>query len=265
MSIQMTALKASLLALLVFLTAGCDFTSGLHKDILKAQERITNQDFGKAAEIYEEILVRKPSKTIQIKINYQLAEIYSIYLNDHEKALRHLRAIIETSNEPSWQVKALERIGSIHFEEFKNYKKAKKAYQSLMNFVPKLEKQDEYAFKFAQCEFHLENFEESEKRFEQLAANPDFGAEAYYYMGLGRFYRNDWDGAVNQWFEYLKREKRKDKIVQIKFLIANAYESSERLKEAYNIYYSIIGEYPNPEVIESRLNSLYERRVARKR
>ena len=60
-------------------------------------------------------------------------------------------------------------------------------------------------------------------------------------------------------------ENRNDRIVKTKFLIANAYESAEKLKEAYNIYYSILGEYPNSEVIENRLKSLYERRVSRKR
>lgn len=260
----MKSLKASLF-LLLFLFAGCDFTSGLHKDILKAQDHITRQDFKKAAEVYEDILKRKPSKTIQIKINYQLGEIYSIYLNDHNKALTHLNGIIQTSNEPSWQVKALERIGSIQYEEFKNYNEAKKAYKSLMGFVPKLEGQEGYVFRYAQCEFHLKNYKKSEELFQELSLIPERAADAFYYLGLGRFYLRKWDSAVNYWFEYLKREKRKDKIVQVKFLIANAYESAEKLKEAYNVYYSIIGEYPNPGVIQSRLNSLYERRVARKR
>ena len=61
------------------------------------------------------------------------------------------------------------------------------------------------------------------------------------------------------------REKRRDNIVQTKFLMANAYETMEKLKAAYNIYYSILGEYPNTEVIKNRLKSIYERRVARKR
>ena len=71
--------------------------------------------------------------------------------------------------------------------------------------------------------------------------------------------------AIDNWFEYLKREKQKNKIVQVKFLIANAYESDEQLKNAYNIYYSLLGDYPNQEVLKSRLKSIYERRVARKR
>ena len=245
--------------------AGCDFTSGLHKDILRAQDLITNRKFSQATAVYENILKRKPTKTIQIKINYQLAEIYSIYLGNFKMALVHLNTIITSSNEPSWQVKALERIGTIQYEEFKNYRKSKKVYEKLMGFTPRLSRHEDYMFKLAQSEFHLKNYKKSQSLFKKLALNKEFGADSYYYLGLGHFYRGNWELAINRWFEFLKREKRKDKIVQVKFLIANAYESAEKLKEAYNIYYSIIGEYPNPSVIESRLNSLYARRVARKR
>ena len=252
---------------LIFMLSGCDFTSGLHKDILKAQDLITKQEFSKAVKVYEDILKTKPSKTIQIKINYQLGEIYSLYLNDSKKALSHLQTIIDASNEPLWQKNAMEKMGAIYFEKYKHYKRAKKAYKSLMDFLPKLERQEFYTFRYALCEFHLKNYSLSDKIFKELTRTSvnHVGVESFYYLGLTKFYLRDWDSAVNFWFEFLKREKRKDKIVQAKFLIANAYESAEKLKEAYNIYYSIIGEYPNPEVIENRLNSLYERRVARKR
>ncbi len=182
----MKKLKANLL-LLIFLLAGCDFTSGLHKDILKAQDLITNRKFSKATRVYEDILKRKPTKTIQIKINYQLAEIYSIYLGNYKMALRHLNTIITSSNEPSWQVKALEKIGTIYFEEFKDFKKSKDVYKKLMGFTPRLSRQEFYLFKLAQSEFHLKNYEKAQVLFRELTPNNEFGAESYYYLGLGNF------------------------------------------------------------------------------
>ena len=47
--------------------------------------------------------------------------------------------------------------------------------------------------------------------------------------------------------------------------MANAYETMERLKKAYDLYYSLLGKYPNTEVIKNRLNAIYERKIARKR
>lgn len=249
------------------LFAGCDFTSGLNKEILIAQTHVSNQEFEKAVTVYEEILQQKPPKNIQVKINFQLGDIYSLYLNDYAKSLSYYTEVINAAVEPLWQVKALEKTGAIYFEQLKNYEKAKYAYKRLTNFYPRLERQDYYMFRYGLCHFHESKYQTAKEIFEALkdVEGERVGLEAYFYLGLIHFYQQNWEESVSQWFEYLKRETRKDKIVEVKFLIGNAYESSEKLKEAYNIYYSIIGEYPNPEVIESRLNSLYERRVARKR
>jgi len=260
-------MKNSLFVLLIIIITGCDFTSGLHKDILKAQDNINNRQFSQAAKIYENILKRKASKNIRIKIYYQLSEIYSVYLNDYDKAINNLQSIINESNQPLWQVKALERIGEIYFDNMKDYKKSLQVYKNLSDFIPKLENQDLYNFKYAQSLFYSGSYTASNPLFKDLSINGSgiSKVRSFYYLGLSHFYDKDWDAAISYWFEYLKRERRKDHIIKVKFLIANAYESSENLKEAYNIYYSIIGEYPNPEVIKTRLNSLYERRVARKR
>lgn len=253
--------------LLILILTGCGFSSGLYKDILLAQEYVVNQDFKKAAEVYEGILIKKPSLNIRIKINYQLGDIYSIYLNDYFKSIEHFNNIVEDSNEPSWQVKSLEKIGNIYFENLKDFEKARDIYFKLVNFIPALSNQEFYRFRYALSYFHQKDYNRSMAILKKIVASGQFSStiQSYYYLGLAYFYKRQWENANNYWFEYLKRETRKDRIVQTKFLIANAYESSEKLKEAYNIYYSILGEYPNPDVIQSRLNSLYKRRVSRKR
>ena len=254
-----------LLVLVIF--QGCGFSSGLYKDILEAQEYIKTQNFEKAIQTYEKILEKKPAKQIQLKIEYQLGDIYSIYMNEYKKALVHFKNYLSLSEDPRIQVAAIEKIALIYFENLKDYNKALDYYKKLIQFEPPLERSDFYHFKYAEAKFYLKDFKGSEKNFKELSQSGknEYSVQSYYYLGLIHFYKENWDVAVNYWFEYLKREKRKDKIVHTKFLIANAYESSEDLKKAYNIYYSIIGEYPNPEIIKSRLKSLYERRVARKR
>ena len=252
---------------LIFIIAGCGFSPGLYKDIIKAQELTNKQEFKKAAQVYEGILLKKTKKDVQIKINFQLGEIYSIYLNDHENALKHYKIIIADSNEPSWQQDALEKIGNIQFNNYKNYLESEKIYNKLTKFSPKLEKHNEFMFRRAESTLYLKKYIQAIKQFKALIKlqDPKVSIDAYYSTGLAYFYLRDWDKAVEYWFEYLKREKKSNKIVKTKFLIANAYENGEQLKKAYNIYYSILGEYPNPKVIKNRLDSLYKRRIARKR
>jgi tetratricopeptide (TPR) repeat protein len=256
-----------LLLLISFTATSCGFSTGLYDDILKAQELITENKFKPAVRIYEGILKKKPSKTIRIKINYQLGEIYSIYLSDYKKSIEHFNIIVNNSNEPKWQVKSLEKLGAIYFEKTKDFSSASKSYLQLKNFYPVLNKYNFYVYRYGLSLFHGKKYTKSAKVFNKLITkkNSIYSIQAYYYTGLANFYKKEYKLALENWFEYLKREKRKDRIVQTKFLIANAYETTEKLKEAYNIYYSILGEYPNTEVIKTRLESLYQRRVARKR
>lgn len=259
--------KSNLLIFLIFILTGCGFSSGLYKDIIKAQDLITEQKYAQAAKVYETILLKKPSKNINIKVNFQLGEIYSIYLNNYKKSLKHFEAIADNSNEPAWQIKSLEKIGNIYFENIKNYKKSIEAYSKLIKVSPALERQNLYKLKYAISHLKLNHLTKSIKLFKELldVNEADVVTESYFNIGIAYFYQKKWKQAIKSWYDYLRVEKRKDKIVHAKFLIANAYESNEELKKAYNIYYSILGEYPNTQVIKNRLNSLYERRVSRKR
>jgi tetratricopeptide (TPR) repeat protein len=249
------------------LLSSCDFTSGLNQDILTAQKYVDNQDFARAVEIYERVLKKNPSKIIKTKINYQLADIYYLYLDQQVKALKYYQYIVDNEDNPLYQVKALEKIAEINFSFSKNYVEAIKAFKTLMAFKPRTKQYDYYFLKVGESYFEMGQYNKAREVFNQILGQPanPYYVEAYNQMGLIEFYNKNWDKAVEYWFEYLKREKRKDQIVQVKFLIANAYESNEKLKEAYNIYYSLLPSYPNPDVLRARLKSLYARRVARKR
>jgi tetratricopeptide (TPR) repeat protein len=258
--------KFFILILLLGLSS-CDFTSGLNQDILTAQKYVDQQDYAKAVEIYQRVLKKNPAKTIKTKINYQLAEINYLYLDEQVNALKYYQFIVDNVDDPLWQVKSLEKIADINFSFAKNYSEAIKAYQILMQVKPRLKNFDFYYMRVGEAHFEQGRYQKAREIFDQILSqptNPHY-VEAFYQMGLIEFYNKNWDKAVEYWFEYLKREKRKDKIVKVKFLIANAYESNEKLKEAYNIYYSLLPTYPNPEVLRARLKSLYARRVARKR
>ena len=95
--------------------SSCDFTSGLNQDILSAQKYVDQQKFPKAVELYERVLKKNPSKIIKTKINYQLAEIYYLYMDEQVKALKYYQFIVENVDDPLWQVKSLEKIADINF------------------------------------------------------------------------------------------------------------------------------------------------------
>jgi tetratricopeptide (TPR) repeat protein len=257
------------LLLLMSLLSSCilDFTPRIHQKILVAQKYITDQEYLKAVKQYEEILEEIPPREIKIKIYYQLGELYAISLGEHRKGIEYYEKIRELSTEPLWLVKSQERVGEIAFNYLKDYKTSRSVYEELVTFRPRLDNYPMYEFRLAESLLNLKNYSEFQKIINSIQTNvagPYF-VDSFYLMSIFYMELKDWHKSITYMREYIRREKRKDKVVRAKFLLANAYEVIEKLKTAYNIYYSILGEYPNTEVIQERLKSVYERRVARRR
>lgn len=251
----------------LFFLIGCDFTPRLHKKIIEAQHFIKIQRYEDAIFKYEQILKSNPSNDIKVKIYYQLGELYSINMSDNHKAFEYFRKIKSVTEEPRWLVKSEERIGELNYSLIRNYKESIKSYIMLSSFTPRLEKIDFYEYRLALSYLNSGEASLSKKQFKKIQTNQNhkYFVKSFYYLGLINFQNKNWKRAIAFWNQYIKRESRKDSIVKTKFLMANAYETMESLRKAYDIYYSILGEYPNTEVVQNRLNAIYKRRIARKR
>ncbi|MBT3982017.1 MAG: tetratricopeptide repeat protein [Bacteriovoracaceae bacterium] len=249
------------------LVLGCDFSARINKEIILAQTAFNNQNYKRAAFIYEQILKRNPPIQVKTKIHYQLGDLYSLHLGLWDKSIVHFKEIIAKANIPLWKVKAEEKLGEIYFSHTKDFNASAEIYRELSEFVPKLMGQDFYELRLGVSLLYANKFTRSESVFNNIRSNVGhtYYIRSKYFLGLNYFHQKLWKGAIVEWKTYIIEEKRSDYVVQTKFLLANTYESTEDLKKAYNIYYNILNEYPNPQVIKNRLKSLYSRRVARKR
>ncbi len=247
--------------------ASCDFTPPINRKIIDAQNYITDQKYDRSTYLYEDILKSNPSPELRLKICYQLGELYSIYLGNYKKAAYYYNEVKNLTEDPLWLIKTEEKLAEINFNYLKKYKDAIKNYTRLSEFTPKLKNFDFFQLQIGLAHYYLND---KNKALEQLtiiqsSSNHEYFVRSFYYVGLIYFEQKEFNKALYVWSEYLKRETKRDAIVQAKFMVANAYESTENLKLAYDIYYSIANDYPNPDVIQSRLNSLYTRRVSRRR
>jgi tetratricopeptide (TPR) repeat protein len=256
---------AKLFFLVLFIA--CDFTPKVHKKILAAQEKIREQEIDAAIQIYLETLDYHLSEETKIKIYYQLGELYSLYKGEIEKAVVFYKKVIETTQEASWLVKTEEKIGDLNFIHIQNYKESLKSYERLINFRPKLKDIEFYEYRFALSLARLELFDKAKEELEKISQAEEhrFKKQALFDLGTIFFERKDWDKAIEYLQLYTRIETSRDKIAQAKFIIANCLETKEELKKAYNVYYSIINDFPDPQIIEKKLKSIFDRRVARKR
>lgn len=250
-----------------FLFWGCDFTPPLYKRVFEAQNYLIEQRYTEAIALYEKILESNPPIDMKVKIYYQLGEVYSINLNNNRKGIEYYKKVKEVSEDPLWLVKVEERIGDINYSFLKDYKASIESYLLLSSFKPRLALYDFYEYRLGQSYLRLGDFVEAEEVFVRIQSQEghQYHVDSFFEAGLAAFQQKDWKRAVGFLNEYIRREKRRDGIIKAKFLVANAYETMEELKEAYNLYYSLLGEYPNTQVIQNRLNAIYNRRVARRR
>ena len=246
---------------------GCDFTPTINKEIIKAQKKISGQKYQEAVNIYENLLKGAVPLDLRMKIYYQLGELCSIHLAEIPKAIYYYRKITESSDNPLWQVKVEEKMGDLYFHFLKDFKNSARVFKKLTSFAPQLKKFNYYQQMLGLSYLNGAEHENAINIFNQIESNTtsEFHIRSYYFLGLTYFNHKEWVKSIQYLKEYIKRENRKDYIVQAKFLMANSYETMENLKSAYNIYYSLMDEYPNTEVLQNRLKSIYERKVARKR
>lgn len=256
-----------ILILSFLLFYSCDFTPPLSREVLQAQSYVSNQEYKKAISAYKNILKKNPSRDLEVKIQYQIGDIYSIYLNKNLEALKYYKNVIKISKDPLWLVKTEERLGDVYFTYLKDYKESYLVYRKLTSFNPPLKNNNTYKFRLALSDFFQGRLDKADKTFEEISKDisSKYSVRSVFYRALCSFENKDWNKTIVHLDNYIKRESRQDYLVEAKFLMANSYESLENLKSAYNIYYSILGEYPNTEVIQNRLKGIYSRRIARKR
>lgn len=263
-----TSLKKALLILgSAFFFISCDFTPRMHQQILHAQSLITATRYEDAIKEYEKILEGNPPTEMKMKIHYQLGELYANNLGQNNLAIENFLKVSEYTQDPLWLVRAEERIADINFTYLKDYQGSLASYQKLVSFTPRLASHDFYEYRLALSTLKVGQIKQAKQLFKEMLdkTQHDYHAKAYYELGLIFFQEQEWQSAINYFSDYTKKEKRRDSVVQAKFLMANAHETMEELQTAYNLYYSILGEYPNTQVIQNRLRSIYERRVSRKR
>lgn len=258
-------LKSSINLLLLFLLTACDFTPRIHKEILEAQRLLLDQSYTAAVAKYEKILKEEVNDVIRVKIYFQLSEIYLLHYGNNIKSLSYLKLIKESSRNLEATIKAEEKIGNINFTFVHDYKSALVSYRKLMSFEPPLKDSNFYRFRYGRSLVKAGEYDSAIELFKAFPEKTEYSLNSQFYLGQAYFYAQKWTSAVSTLKQFLKLVKGNENKIEAKFLIANAYENLEKLKDAYESYYALLSDYPNPEVIKNKLNSIYERQISSKR
>lgn len=245
----------------------CDFTTGVSRRILQAQEYVDEYKYFKALDEYDLLLQMNIPEKIEHKVYYQMAEIYNLHLQNKKNALFYYEKANDNYTDPKLKKVVMNKIVELSFE-LKNYDKAINIYQKFIKDKETSEDQKKtYAFKIAKAYFEKNDYKKAFENFRTISKDKDstYRGEAFFYMGQIISYKKQYKEAIDYFKKSLNYETRLEKKIETKFYIANSYERIYDLEKAYDYYYSIVDFYPNPEIIKERLKSVYERKVSRRR
>ena len=185
-------MKLILLIGFLFISS-CDFSPKLQQEILKAQDLISRGEYKNATGLYEKILTMNMGAELRVKILYQTADLYSIFLGDVEKGKKYYYKVFEVTQNPKEQLKALERIGELDFTYLKNYKESLSIYKKLISLYDGSANRDFFDYRMALSYFNMGNYENAKLDFEKILKNPShqYNTISLYYIGLISFRKNE--------------------------------------------------------------------------
>ena len=245
---------------------GCHFNSISHRQIIEAQEYIESRQY----QLARDVLVKSLSGSIKpknkIKVLHQLGVLYAFYLNDTEKALNSFKKIIELNFDRESTVKATDYLADLLFSKLRDFNEAEHYYKKLIQFNPKLSKHSFYYLRYVKSLFENFKFQECLTHLEILKSDKAMDINDLLFLeGLSYFYLNEPQKALKFLKKIDENKLTKSKAIEVRFYLGNIYETLEDLERAYQQYFSIRYAYPNPKVINTRLEKIISRKKAMKR
>ncbi len=242
------------------------FTTGHRyrvKKIFASAERSWEEgDYQRAVELYQAVIDEDPGDPLSVRAQFQVGSTYHLFLQRDREAVQAFRDLIKKNPAGPWSLRAQELLGEIFEKRFEDYRQAIVEYQRLINLSGGGEEGDRAQLAVARCyfkmgdfdqargeyEIHLEWYPGSPRRDRALAgaANSHYVVRAF--QSAIRYYR--------QVIEVSDDPKLR---AEAGFGIASCLEEAGDLRGALAAFAKVRRDYPNPELVEQRLDRLRKR------
>ncbi|WP_243544504.1 tetratricopeptide repeat protein [Pseudodesulfovibrio tunisiensis] len=252
----------ALFAALLICLSGCgpNDAPGM-KDIRQAREAYSKGFFLEAEKGYEHYLQDQPQGKFREEAWERLAEISIAYKGDLERAVVLLEAMyleLGRDNELAWKV--MSQLGDV-YDQLGNWAKALESYEKCLAHAagdPKAVADTQ--LRMAKLYRRQGNFDLVAATLENCAdtaSDPQARARCLYELAQSYSFINSWNQAKKSLERLLVLDGADEEIRALgTFLLADIYEAEREYAKARELLMSIRETYPNPKVVESRLNSL---------
>ena len=205
------------------------FTTGHRyrvKKIFASAERSWEEgDYQRAVELYQAVIDEDPGDPLSVRAQFQVGSTYHLFLQRDREAVQAFRDLIKKNPAGPWSLRAQELLGEIFEKRFEDYRQAIVEYQRLINLSGGGEEGDRALAGAANSHYVVRAFQSAIRYYRQVievSDDPKLRAEA----GFG---------------------------------IASCLEEAGDLRGALAAFAKVRRDYPNPELVEQRLDRLRKR------
>lgn len=258
--------KAFLVLLMGIMLAGCDvFDKAAGNEYEAATKRWNAGDYQAAVGLYFELVKAHPSSPQADDALYWAGVTQFLYLGETEKALQTLRLLLKTYPRRDMAPHAQWYIAQIYELGYSDYGRAIEEYRKAAAYSNR-DVREKGLFNVAECLFRTGKIQEARETWlQQVAEFPDGPQSrlAYFRLGTAAFSKGELDQSELFYRKAIEHNSDRELLIKAKFALAESLELGDRLNEALAIYKEIEPLYPNPEVIQIKINAL-KQRIAKK-
>jgi tetratricopeptide (TPR) repeat protein len=262
---KLLIIKLFCLLLLIFLVS-CEQNSELL--FRRAEKYHKNNKYIEAVLAYTSVITGD-NDSLRQKAYYRIALIHYLNLKNFQKAIEIFELYLKKYPDGQKADEILKSIGDIYTNNYKKHDYAIGEYQKLIDYYPDSPLVLEAIINMGKCYFKRNNyyqaiveFKKAKKRFPESPLKPQIDLEiASSFHLLGETKK-----AIDIYKKIIKKSTKNPLVVvQAKYNLASIYEEKDELDKALKLYKTIQFTYPNPAVINLKIDRVNYRRSVQKR
>lgn len=258
--------RALLLAIACTILAGCNANSSKNQYKL-AEQLFLEKKYDASIHEFDKIIQRDPLSEYGLKALRQIATIQQIYLDNPEDALKSYKLLLKRSNDKGTTREVEALIATLYFERFEDYTHAIEYFKMLLESDPHDPEADYFMYRLARSYYLQSKFDRAIETFTDLKnrfPSSSYAEKADLEIANSLNSQGKCKEAIKH-YEGVVKEENKDLKTMALFEMANCYEALDDLDKAYDLLEGIQETYPNPGVIQLKMQKIKRRKILRRR
>jgi TolA-binding protein len=212
-----------------------------------------------AIDEFLKIIENNPNGALSQQALFRIATIQYLYLSRYQEAIKSFRQFVVLSKSENQVFQAEKHIGEILFSKLEDFAGSTDQYKRILEKYPKSEETSFFVLRLAKSYYGTLNFDATIKvlkEFENKFPKTELMPEALYQLANTYYTKGDCEAAIDIFESVVFGFPKSQQAVFAQFGIGNCFEELDKPLEALQMYQGVLGRYPSPRVVQTKIARL---------